>query len=545
MAVDKEALILAAAVAKELERRKVEEKLRYYTPHRKQLLFHQSEKRIKVATGGNRTGKSTVSAVEVVLKCLGNEAERYVQEWKEENKEWWYRRFDYNAKDVRVWCATVSWDVQRDVMQENIVKFIPKPILDRCEIAYRKKGVMDYILFPNGARLTFKSYETGWQGFQGASVDLVALDEEPPYDIWNECEKRIMDRLGSIIITYTPLSGLTWSYDRLYLNTGNDPEVFHVEMSWDDNPYLDEKEKQRLLANMSEEEREARIYGRYVIGGGKVFDAGKLYERRNQLAGYVPEYYEYSPERKQFVKTNKDKGNILEVYELPQRGKRYVIGVDVAQGLPEKDNSIACVIEEQSAKQVAELVGSSVDVSTFAEQVNCLGRWYNNAYIVPERNNDGKAFITSMLHVWKYAKLYKHSEDNEYGWPENVRTRPILIQKGQDAVKEIVDTINSKNLIEECLTFVRNSRGKPEAAGKGTKGGKKDDRVFAWMLAIMGREIMLLASNAPDPLRPANKLKKKTSFFDDGDEDDEKVFGNQTFAKFNPDMYVDFEENED
>lgn len=531
-------LLKAAYAAKEIERRQEEERLRYYKPHDKQFIIHSSNKRLKVVTGGNRTGKSRSSAIETVCTCLGKDAEPFIQGWSEGNKKWWYKRF-YNqpiiGAGVRAWCATESWDVQRDVMQENVLMYIPTPILAKCDIAYRKKGVVDFIVFPNKARLTFKSYETGWRGFQGASVDFIALDEEPPADVWNECEKRVMDRLGTIVITYTPLSGLTWSYDRLYMNVNNDPEVFHTSMTWDDNPYLNEQEKQRLLDNMPEDEREARVYGRYLIGGVKVFNPRPILARRDKV---VPgNYYVYNNEREKFEYSEDNAVNRLEVFSLPDPRKTYVIGSDVAEGLPEGDNSVSCVGDVETMEQVAELVCARANATEFAKQTEALARWYNDAFILPERNNDGKAMLNTLTEILHYPFIFK-GDDGEPGWHQTSRTRPLLIQKGQDAIKSSVNSINSLELLEECLTFVRNNRGKAQAAGKGTKSGKKDDRVFAWMLMLAAREMALLFGSLHEPVRPNTRTIAQLN-------NDPSPGATKRFARFIERNYAVFDEGGD
>jgi phage terminase large subunit-like protein len=57
--------------------------------------------------------------------------------------------------------------------------------------------------------LTLKSYEEGRKAFQGAGLDLVWLDEEAPCNIYDECLMRLMVSGGCIMLTFTPLNGLT------------------------------------------------------------------------------------------------------------------------------------------------------------------------------------------------------------------------------------------------------------------------------------------------------------------------------------------------
>ena len=57
--------------------------------------------------------------------------------------------------------------------------------------------------------LQLKSYDQGRVAFQGTAQDGVHLDEEPPQDIYTESLLRLMTRDGLLILTETPLMGVT------------------------------------------------------------------------------------------------------------------------------------------------------------------------------------------------------------------------------------------------------------------------------------------------------------------------------------------------
>lgn len=57
---------------------------------------------------------------------------------------------------------------------------------------------------------------------------------------------RVLDRQGDIFGTMTPLKGLTFVYDEIYLNRRKDPEVWYEFMEWSDNPYLPAEETELL-----------------------------------------------------------------------------------------------------------------------------------------------------------------------------------------------------------------------------------------------------------------------------------------------------------
>ena len=124
-------------------------------------------------------------------------------------------------------------------------------------------GVIDKIYIKNVfggiSVLGFKSCDQGREKFQGTSLDFVWFDEEPPYDIYLECKMRVLDRCGEIFGTMTPLKGLTWVYDEIYLNKKNDKEVWYENISWQDNPFLNQKEIEKLTSEMSKDELEKSI----------------------------------------------------------------------------------------------------------------------------------------------------------------------------------------------------------------------------------------------------------------------------------------------
>lgn len=522
--------VIQAAAAMELKRRAEQERLRYYQRplvHFKQRSVNRCNKRFRGVLGGNRAGKTVVGSVETVLFTLGRLAEPYVQDWHDEDKEWWYERFGSMNVTQReqVWVATVNWDVHRDVTQDVLIQWLPqKEIVD---IAWRRKGVIDYIV-TTGRRIVFKSYETGADGFQGASLPFVWLDEEPPFEIWNECEKRVMDRKGSILLTFTPLHGITWSHGRIYLNDLNDPETWATNISWDDNPYLDPQEKQRLLSQMTPEEIEARVHGRYLVLGGMVFDTNILLEHRKGLSQGTPTRV---PDR---FMVRKDLSDRIFVWEEPTPRERYVIGLDSAEGLPSGDNHALCVIRVRDGMQVAEYATNRIDTVQFTDLAMSVGRWYNNALIQPERNNDGKVVISRLVESG-YPTIYRHYEDDRWGFPTKASNRLELIGLGQEYVRETVHTIRSPLLVEEMMTFVRNARGRPEASGKGRRGGKKDDRIFAWLHSLWGREWF---GEVGPPTRPRTPLPHRADSLEAwaAGYDDESKRGN--YAKWKPDTFT-------
>lgn len=246
----------------ELERRLKHNRLEYYQPHAKQESFHRSRKRNRWVFGGNRTGKTECGAVEAV----------------------WYARGNHPYKDIRTptrgWVVSLTNEVQRDVAQRKILSYInPSWIKDIHVRSGRKddpeNAIIDFIILESihggSSIIGFKSCDQGREKFQGTSQHWVWFDEEPPEEIYDECKMRVIDTRGDLWGTMTPLQGLTWVYDDIYLNERQDPEIEYWLMEWADNPHLSPEEIAKLESTMTEDEREARQYGKFVAMSGLVY----------------------------------------------------------------------------------------------------------------------------------------------------------------------------------------------------------------------------------------------------------------------------------
>lgn len=260
----KSRLLLGAE--RELLRRRKSDRLAGYNSgervHEKQLLFHKCEKRNRWVFGGNRSGKTECGAAETVWLLRGNHP---------------YRK---NRPNVKGWAVSLTRQVQRDVAQSKILDYLREDwiadiVMESGKSGSPRSGIIDTIavknVFGGISTLCFKSCEMGREKFQGASLDFVWFDEEPPEDIYDECCMRVIDKKGDVFGTMTPLKGMTFIYERIYMNKFDDPEVWCETMEWADNPYLDKAEIERASAAMDECSLQTRRYGRFADKSGLVY----------------------------------------------------------------------------------------------------------------------------------------------------------------------------------------------------------------------------------------------------------------------------------
>ncbi|MBO7187477.1 MAG: terminase family protein [Clostridia bacterium] len=247
------------------ERKKIDKLSKYNSgrkKHKKQILFHKCKKKNRWVFGGNRSGKTECGAVECVYLARGIHP---------------YRK---NKKDTFGWVVSLSREVQRDVAQTKILHYLNPLWIDDITMVSGKKdspkhGIIDQIrvknIFGGISVIGFKSCDQGREKFQGASLDFVWFDEEPPKDVYDECRMRVFDKNGDIFGTMTPLKGLTFVHDEIYLNKNNDPEVWCEFMEWGDNPFLNKKEIEKLSLVLSDDSLQSRKYGKFSASSGLVY----------------------------------------------------------------------------------------------------------------------------------------------------------------------------------------------------------------------------------------------------------------------------------
>jgi phage terminase large subunit-like protein len=207
----------AENIIRELERRKQRSKIDvfYPTPENRasypvHMAFFEAGNlyRERLFLAANRTGKTeSVGAYETVLHLTG----RYPGWWKG-------RKFD---KPVSWWIGGDTATTVRDIIQYKLLGkvgefgtgLVPGDLLIDTT---NKRGVPDaveniYVKHASGGRSVcqMKSYDQGREAWQGTEQQGVWMDEEPPMNIYSEGLVRTMTTNGMVILTFTPMLGMT------------------------------------------------------------------------------------------------------------------------------------------------------------------------------------------------------------------------------------------------------------------------------------------------------------------------------------------------
>lgn len=172
----------------------------------------------------------------------------------------------------------------------------------------------------------------------------------------------------------------------------------------------------------------------------------------------------------------------LEVWYPPLPGKEYLLAVDPAGGGMDGDYCAMQVIEKGTGLQCAEFQGK-IGLLEIAQRATELAAEYNQALLIVERNNHGHAVLIYLRSVYTEARIYAHNGLD--GWLTTSLTRPALLDGFGRVLLENAEVINSRRLLRECRTFVRDAGGRIEAAP-----GEHDDCLMAMGLAFAVRSAL-------------------------------------------------------
>jgi phage terminase large subunit-like protein len=276
-------LLEGNVIADLLARRKAGRKLETYYPesgplrrelYPKHLEFFRrgANHRERLFIAANRIGKTTVGGCELVFHLTG----RYTSWWEG-------RRFE---KPNAWWAIGDTRETVRDILQIALLGkhadrgtgLIPRDAILRTAPGFIPDAVQAiWVKHASGGTsvVQFKSYDQGREAFQGTEQDGVWLDEEPPESVYTECLLRTMTNNGIVMLTFTPLRGLS-GVVLSFMPGGAVPEKQDgskaiVSATWDDVPHLSEQAKAELWAAIPPFQRDARSKGLPQLGAGLIY----------------------------------------------------------------------------------------------------------------------------------------------------------------------------------------------------------------------------------------------------------------------------------
>lgn len=237
----------------------------------------------------------------------------------------------------------------------------------------------------------------------------------------------------------------------------------------------------------------------FLLSGDNVFDTEQLLARLERIpkpikTGYFT--YDYDGLQLSNIKWHTDRNGYINIYQVPNRPAftKYCIGGDTAgEG---SDFFIGQVLDAKTGQQVA-VLKHRFDADQYAKQMYCLGMYYNEALIGIEANFDSFPIMELQRlgyqnqYVREAVDTYTGKTEKRFGFKTTTLTRPTIISRLIQIVREDVDSINDKDTLDELLTITRNEKGRIEAP----EGGH-DDQMMALAIAHHIREQVVFDQEA-------------------------------------------------
>jgi hypothetical protein len=177
----------------------------------------------------------------------------------------------------------------------------------------------------------------------------------------------------------------------------------------------------------------------------------------------------------------------LAIWVMPQEGKVYDVGADVAEGHDDGDWSTAEVISRGSNEQCAEY-RAHVMPREFADILAAIGRYYNHAQIAPEVNNCGLATSQRLAEIYPNIYLFRKQDTvapkltGKMGWQTTYDSKGILVELARERVYRRECRIYSRALWDEMNLFARDYTPTGMTVYRAATGF--DDLVIAWLIAL-------------------------------------------------------------
>lgn len=314
------------------------------------------------------------------------------------------------------------------------------------------------IAFSNGSSVT--AIPTSEDAGRSEALSLLIVDEAAfirDFDtIWTGLSPTISTG-GHAIILSTP-NGVGGQFYKLWTEAEAGANGFNpIKLPWDVHPEHDEEWFKKETRNLSKRDLGQEFLCDFTTSGETYLQVDDIAHIRSQL---MPPVEKAGENRNVWV------------WSYPVQDRQYLISADVARG-DARDYSAFHVIDVEDSEVVAEYMGK-VPPDKLADLLNEWGRKYNNALLMVEQNTFGYMTNVKLRDVHAYPKMYYHdakgdpfsyqsqNKDQLPGFPTNQKTRPQMLTKLEEMLREKKLKIYSDRLFSQLQAFVwKGSR--PEA----------------------------------------------------------------------------------
>ncbi len=320
------------------------------------------------------------------------------------------------------------------------------------------------------------------------ALSLLIVDEAAHVENMEELWTGVFPTIstgGRCIALSTPNGVGNWFY-KTYSDSENGINNFHpTKLPWDVHPDNTPEWFAEQTKSMSRRDIAQEFECSFNMSGETVVHSENMEQIRNVIC--EPKH-----------RTGFDRN--YWIWEEPQNGSSYMLIADVARG-DGNDNSVFHVIKLETMEQVAEYQGKPA-LDMFASMLNSVGREYGNCLLIVENNNVGYNVLEKLIDM-EYPNLYFSAKaTHEYveqgvaevqnnvipGFSTTSKTRPLIIAKMEEFIRNRLINLKSGRLYQELETFVWNN-GRPEAMR-----GYHDDLIMSIAICCWVRDTALTAN---------------------------------------------------
>lgn len=223
--------------------------LAFYRPHQKQVSFHRSLAAYRAVMGGNRSGKTEMGVVEDLWIATGTHP--YVKP----------------PIPNRGRIGVTDFKVMEQVTWPKIEKWLPKRMIKDVIKGY--KGAVTGVRLFNDSFFDIMSYEQPPMKWESVDLDWIHFDEPPPYETFKASRARLIDRDGRMWFTLTPLEE-PWLFDEIWEKCKEGTRYWGIDVDMRDNPYLSRTAIGHYISEVSSDDYEARVLGKFRHLTGRV-----------------------------------------------------------------------------------------------------------------------------------------------------------------------------------------------------------------------------------------------------------------------------------
>jgi hypothetical protein len=337
---------------------------------------------------------------------------------------------------------------------------------------------------------------------RGQSLNYVIVDEAAFIDkmeeVWADMYPTVATG-GSVIVVST-VNGIGNWYHKMWVDAKAERNGFNIiDLHYTEHPqYRKPGWAEEARANLGERLFAQEILGSF-LGSGETYISPETlakFDRDTQHKRILKKLFkEWDHDKREFdlheqsedpELQNWDKG-ALWVWQEPQEGHEYVMGVDVAEGVGEDgDASAFHVFDATTLEQVAEFLSNTVPPNVFAMIVARVGVYYNTALVAVENAGPGIAILDKLSHNLYYENIYcqRTKTQERMGVTMSKTTRPVILEAMQNYLENDLVKLCSSRLVRELETFKYN-RGRKRAEAE---RGHHDDLVMSLGIALYVRD---------------------------------------------------------